>query len=331
MIDERKADHIRVCLEEDVRFRKDNGFARYELPHRALPEIDRGDVDLSTEFLGKRLKAPLIIEAMTGGFRGAETINANLAAAAERAGIAMGVGSQRAGLEDPSLAYTYKVRDVAPGILLLGNLGAAQVAQHGADWAVRAVEMIGADGLAIHLNPAQELVQGKGDVRWRGVLLGIRDVCASVGFPVVVKEVGNGISGEVARQLEDAGVAAVDVAGAGGCSWVRIEHHRNREPPGGLSEWGIPTAECLRQCRDAGVGIPLIASGGVRTGLDCAKAIAMGASLAGMALPLLKPATQSAASVEAALRRVVKDMEDAMFLAGAADVRALGKAGVRAP
>jgi isopentenyl-diphosphate delta-isomerase len=325
MIEERKLDHIRVCLEKDVQFSKGNGFEGYELAHRALPEIDRDRIELSTEFLGKRFSAPLYIEAMTGGFRGAGKINRNLAAAAEKLGIGMGVGSQRAAMEDSSLAATYRVRNVAPNIMLFGNLGAAQAANYSIGKIRKAVDMIKADGLVIHLNPAQEMVQKRGDTEWKGILERIREVCSSCSFPVIVKEVGHGISGDVARQLEDAGVAAVDVAGAGGSSWVKIEHYRNREEPGPFSEWGIPTAECLRQCKEAGVRIPLIASGGMRTGLDCAKAIALGASLAGMALPLLKPATESARAVQEKLEIVMGEIRDAMFLAGARNIGELRK------
>ena len=226
MIEERKLDHIRVCLEKDVQFQKRNGFEGYEFVHRALPEIDRDDIDLSTEFLGKRFSAPLYIEAMTGGFRGAGKINRNLAAAAEELGIGMGVGSQRAGMDDSSLASPYQVRDVAPNIMLFGNLGAVQVAGYSMDRIRQAVDMIKADGLVIHLNPAQEMVQKSGDTKWKGILKKIRDVCSSGGFPVMVKEVGHGISGEVAGQLEKAGVAAVDVAGAGGSSWAGTNHQR---------------------------------------------------------------------------------------------------------
>ena len=324
----RKDDHIRICLEKDVEASKGTGFERYELGHRAIPEKRPSEVDTSTELLGKPFRLPFLIEAMTGGSKGTERINRNLALAAEKAGIGMGVGSQRAMLEDPELAYTYEVRDVAPGIFLLGNIGAAQLPHYTVKEVSGLVRAIGADGLAVHLNPAHELSQPEGDRDWSGVMEAIRELCRKAGFPVIAKETGCGISGEIARKLESAGVSCIDVAGAGGTSWVKVEQHRGSETASSFAEWGIPTAESLRECREV-VQLPLIASGGMRSGLDAAKAIAMGASLAGFALPFLRPATESADAVTSKIRRLENELRKAMVLAGANTIEELARAGVK--
>ncbi len=323
----RKLEHIRICLDREVEFSKSNGFERYELVHSALPETSLNKIDTSTEFLGKKFRFPFFIEAMTGGSPGTEKINRNLARAAEDLGIGMGLGSQRAMLEDPGLAYTYDVRDVAPGIFLLGNIGAVQLSKYSIGEIRGLVRDIKADGLAVHLNAAQELSQPEGDRDWRGVLVNIERLCRKAGFPVVVKETGCGISRDVARKLEGAGVSCIDVAGAGGTSWIRVEHYRGSDTARTFLEWGIPTAESLRQCRES-VKIPLIASGGVRNGLECAKALAMGASLAGLALPLLRPATESHKAVARRLECLVGEFRKAMLLAGVRNVGELRKAGV---
>jgi isopentenyl-diphosphate delta-isomerase len=323
----RKEDHIRICLERDVEFSKSNGFERYELVHRALPELNLADIDTSTKFMGKAFSLPFFIEAMTGGSPGTDKINRNLAMAAQELGIGMGLGSQRAMLEDPGLAYTYEVREVAPGIFLLGNIGAAQLSGYSPGEITKLVRGVKADGLAVHLNAAHELSQPEGDSDWRNVLSDIGKLCRGVDFPVVVKETGCGISGEVARKLERAGAACLDVAGAGGTSWIRVEHHRGSETAKSFFDWGIPTAESLKQCREA-VRIPLIASGGMRTGLECAKALAMGASLAGFALPLLKPAMDSHQAVVRKLEGMAREFRKAMLLVGAGNIQELRKAGI---
>jgi isopentenyl-diphosphate delta-isomerase len=323
----RKLEHIRICLDKEVEFSKSNGFERYELVHSALPETSLKEIDTSTEFLGKKFRLPFFIEAMTGGSPGTEKINRNIARAAEELGIGMGLGSQRAMLEDPGIAYTYDVRDVAPGIFLLGNIGAAQLSRYSTGEIRGLVRDIKADGLAVHLNAAQELSQPEGDRDWSGVLEGLEGLCSKAGFPVVVKETGCGISGDVARKLEKAGASCIDVAGAGGTSWIRVEHYRGSDTAKAFLEWGIPTAESLRQCRES-VKIPLVASGGIRTGLECAKALAMGASLAGLALPLLKPATESHKAVTRKLSCLADELRKAMLLAGVSDVGELRKARV---
>jgi isopentenyl-diphosphate delta-isomerase len=318
----RKNDHIRICLEKDVEFSKSNGFERYEFVHKALPEVNLSDIDTSTDFLGKRFKLPFFIEAMTGGSPGTENINKNLARAAEELGIGMGLGSQRAMLEDSGLAYTYMVRDVAPNIFLLGNIGAVQLSGYSLEEINGLLREIRADGLAVHLNAAHEMSQPEGDRDWRDVLANIGKLCRVVKFPVIVKETGCGISGEVARKLEQAGVDCIDVAGAGGTSWIRVEHHRGSKTAGPFFEWGLPTAESLRQCRET-VKVPLIASGGMRTGLDCAKALAMGASLAGFALPLLRPAMESHKDVVKKFRALAEELRKAMLLVGARNIQQL--------
>lgn len=318
----RKNDHIRICLEKDVEFTKNNGFERYEFIHKALPEANLSDIDTSTEFLGKRFKLPFFIEAMTGGSPETEKINKNLARAAEETCIGMGLGSQRAMLEDSKLAYTYKVRDVAPSIFLLGNIGAVQLSCYSLKEISGLLKDINANGLAVHLNAAHEMSQPEGDKDWRNVLEGIEKLCRGFDFPVIVKETGCGISGEVARKIERAGAACIDVAGAGGTSWIKVEHHRGSQTAKPFFEWGLPTAESLRQCREA-VKIPLIASGGMRTGLDCAKALAMGASLAGFALPLLKPALESHKEVIKKLDNLAEEFRKAMLLVGAKNIQQL--------
>jgi isopentenyl-diphosphate delta-isomerase len=324
----RKNDHIRICLERPVEFKKTNGFERYELVHHALPEMDLDKIDLSTRFLGKKFSAPLFIEAMTGGSPETEKINKNLAEAAEKTGIGMGVGSQRAALENPRLTYTYNVvRDVAPHIFLLGNLGAVQILKYDIDQIKKAVEMINADGLAIHFNAAQEVVQKEGNKEWYGVLEKIKHVCSSVDFPIIAKETGCGISARTAKMLEHAGVKAIDVAGAGGTSWAKVEYYRGSSQSRIFSEWGIPTAESLCQCVKT-VKIPVIASGGIRNGIEVAKALAMGGSLAGLALPLLKPATQSWKAVKERLDLIITELKTTMFLTGAKNIEELKKVGI---
>ncbi len=323
----RKGDHIRICLEKEVESGRGPGFDRYELGHKALPELGEQDLDTSTDFMGKRFRLPFFIEAMTGGSPGTESINRNLAKAAQETGIGMGLGSQRAMIEDTELKYTYDVRPVAPGIFLVGNIGAAQLSSYPYSEIAGLVKSIGADALAVHLNAAQEMSQPEGDRDWSNVLEGLRRLCSRAGFPVIVKETGCGISGDVALKLEGAGAAAIDVAGAGGTSWTAVESHRGSETAKAFMDWGLPTADSLVQCRRA-VKVPLIASGGIRTGLESAKAIAMGASLAGFALPLLKPATQSAEAVVKRIRQYEKELRKAMLLTGCRTIRELSHAGV---
>ncbi len=326
----RKADHIRINLEEDVQFPNlTNGFERYRLVHQALPELDLSAVDTHVVLLGKRLELPLLISSMTGGTATAAAINRRLAEAAQAHGIAMGLGSQRAGLEQADTAYTFRVRDVAPDILLFANLGAVQLNRgYGLDQCRRALEMIGADALILHLNPLQEALQADGDWDWSGLLRKIEVVCRGLAAPVIVKEVGWGISETVARWLAAAGVAAIDVAGAGGTSWSAVESHRapteaRRRLALAFADWGIPTAEALLQTRRVVPHLPVIASGGMRTGIEAAKALALGATAVGIAGPFLKAAAASSEAVLAAVEQFAAELRIAMFCAGAGDVEAL--------
>jgi isopentenyl-diphosphate delta-isomerase len=322
----RKADHIRINLDEDVRSGLTTGLERYHFIHQALPDLDLAAVDTRVTWFGKTLQAPLLISSMTGGTERARHINRTLAAAAQAAGIAMGLGSQRAAVEDPSLSHTFQVRDVAPGILLLANLGAVQLNYgYGVDQCRRAVDMIEADALILHLNALQEAVQPEGDANFAGLLGKIEAVCRALPVPVIAKEVGWGFSEHAARQLAAAGVAAIDVAGAGGTSWSQVEMHRARTPAqrriaAAFIDWGIPTADAIQNVRRAAPGLPLIASGGLRNGIDIAKCLALGAGLAGLASPFLKAADVSVEAVAETIAELAREVRIAMFAAGAADV-----------
>ncbi len=333
MHNQRKSEHLRILLKEDVRFRNlTTGLERYHFVHQALPEINRDRVDLSTTLLGKHLSAPVIISSMTGGTEEAETINKNLAMAAQIHDLGMGVGSQRTALEEPGLSHTYQVRDVAPDILLLANLGAVQLNYgYGIEHCQRAVEMIEADGLILHLNPLQEALQPEGNTDFSGLLAKIEEVCRGLSVPVIVKEVGWGISEDVARRLADAGVAAIDVAGAGGTSWSEVEMHRavseiSRRIAAAFADWGIPTAESIQLVRRAAPEVALIASGGIRTGVEVAKAIALGADAAALATPFLQPATVSPEAVGEKIREVLEELRTAMFCVGAGNLQELKRA-----
>ncbi|MCX8187224.1 MAG: type 2 isopentenyl-diphosphate Delta-isomerase [Nitrososphaeria archaeon] len=329
----RKRDHIRICLEEDVGFEEKTTWLEYvELVHNALPEIDFEEVSTEATFLGRRFGMPLIVEAMTGGIREAAEINGNLAEAAEKFSIPMGVGSQRAALADKGLEYTYRVaRERGPNVFLIANLSGLQLVHEGVEAAERAVEMIEADAIAIHLNALQELIQPEGSTSFRGILNAIGEAVEKLDVPVIVKEIGCGISAEVAKSLKALGVRAIDVAGAGGTCWAKIEMMRARgvnrekeELARTFLEWGIPTAASIIEVSSI-VGIEVIASGGIRTGLDVAKALSIGAEMAGMAYPLLKPAANSAEEVVEFLSRIRNELRAAMFLTGCRDVEALKK------
>jgi isopentenyl-diphosphate delta-isomerase len=330
MNEQRKSDHIRIALEEDVNFEHvTTGFEHYRFVHCALPDLNLEDVNTSTALLGKRLAAPLLISSMTGGAAEAYALNQRLAEAAQAAGVGMGVGSQRTAIEDPGLAETYHVRRAAPDILLLANLGAVQLNYgYGPDECRRAVEMVEADGLILHLNPLQEALQPEGQTRFAGLLAKIETVCRVLEVPVIVKEVGWGISEQVARRLAETGVAALDVAGAGGVSWSQVEMHRStsereRHVAAAFADWGIPTAESLLAARRGAPGLPVIASGGIRDGIQIAKAIALGAAACGVAGPFLHAASQSTGAVAEAIAALVTQLRIAMFATGARDVAAL--------
>jgi isopentenyl-diphosphate delta-isomerase len=326
----RKTRHLDICLNDDVASRVDAGFSAVRLRHEALPEIALEDVVMETTFLGHVLNAPLIISSMTGGTQRAATINRNLAQAAQSVGVALGLGSIRAAIENPELFATYDVRDVAPKIMLFANLGAVQL-NYGVEieHARRAVKAIGANGLYLHLNPLQESLQPNGDTNFRGLLPKIEALARALDVPVVAKSVGSGIAPSTARRLLDAGVAAIDVAGAGGTSWARVEGRRSDDPLRAklaeeFADWGFPTARATRALRVALPKATIVASGGVRSGVDVAKALALGADLAGVALPLLEPATRSAEEVVRALTEILEGLRIALFATGSrtiADLR----------
>jgi isopentenyl-diphosphate delta-isomerase len=329
-IRQRKADHIRVNLEENVDFpRLTTGLERYRFVHQALPELDLDAVDTSLALFGRTLRAPLLISSMTGGTERARELNLRLAEAAQAHGLAMGLGSQRAALEDPATADTFRVRAAAPDILLFANLGAVQLNYgYGIDEARRAVAMVEADGLYLHLNALQEAVQPEGDTRWSGLLNRIEALCRASDVPVLAKEVGWGLSERAARQLADAGIAALDVAGSGGTSWSEVEYHRaptafHARVARAFADWGTPTAETLLAARRAAPDLPVFASGGLRDGIDVAKCIALGATLGGMAGPFLRAAAESEDALDETVRVIVAQLRIAMFAAGAGDLAAL--------
>jgi isopentenyl-diphosphate delta-isomerase len=329
MLEQRKSEHVRINLEEDVEFpRLTTGLERYRFFHQALPEIALDDVDLSTSFLGKELRLPLLISSMTGGTAEAQRLNAHLAEGAQAAGIAMGLGSLRAALEAPQLVDSFCVRHLAPDILLLANLGAAQLnTSFGIDECRQAVDLVEADALILHLNPLQEALQADGDTDWRGLLPQIEAVCRRLEVPLIVKEVGWGISATVAAQLVDAGVAAIDVAGAGGTSWSQVEMYRapterRRRLCAQFADWGIPTAEALVEVRTALPATPVIASGGLKDGIDLAKVLALGADLGGLAGPFLRAANVSAGQVASMAEEIADTLRTAMFCIG---VTSIGK------
>ncbi|MFQ6094597.1 MAG: type 2 isopentenyl-diphosphate Delta-isomerase [Candidatus Bathyarchaeia archaeon] len=324
---ERKAEHLEICLEEKVNARKaTTGFEDVHLIHRALPEINRKEIDLCITVFNHKFSAPIIVEAMTGGTHKSLRINDAVAQAVEELGLGMGVGSQRVALEDRTLEKTFTVvRERAPNAFLIANLGGAQLLRgYGLKEAKRAVEMIDADALAIHLNPLQEAIQPEGETDHKGILAKITEVVSNLDVPVIVKETGAGISAEEAKRLEAAGVAGIDVAGAGGTSWAAVEYHRakRRDDESAqilgemLWDWGVPTAVSLVEVVQS-VNLPVIASGGVRSGKDVAKAMALGASLTGIALPALAPASKGSAEVKKMLRLMMRQLRNVMFLIGA--------------
>jgi isopentenyl-diphosphate delta-isomerase len=329
----RKLDHVRINLEEPVASGLTSGFERYRFVHRALPELDLDAVDTATRFLARPLAAPLLISSMTGGADGLADINRRLAEAAQARGVAMGVGSQRSALESAGRAGSFAVRTVAPDIPLYANLGAVQLNYgYGVADCRRAVEMIGADALILHLNPLQEALQPEGDSRWSGLLVHIESVASGLDVPVIVKEVGWGLSAADARRLVEAGVAALDVAGAGGTSWSEVERHRSPDAAGrqvaaAFADWGIPTAESLVGVHAALPLVPLVASGGLRDGVDCAKALALGAGLCGLAGPFLRAASVSTEAVVELIDVLVRTLRVAMFAAGAASIEGLREPG----
>lgn len=331
----RKADHIRICLDDRSQCQTaTTGLEQYQFRHCALPDLNYSEIDLTTPFLGKSLGAPLLISSMTGGTAQAQQINRRLAQLAQHYGLAMGVGSQRVAVENPELMGTFDVRAIAPDILLFANLGAVQLNyRYGLDECRRLVEGLGADALILHLNPLQECIQPNGDTNFRGLLAKVEQLCAQLPVPVIAKEVGNGISGQMAQHLIEVGVGAIDVAGAGGTSWAKVEAERaqtslQRQLGLAFAEWGLPTADCLVAVRQRHGAIPLIASGGIRTGIEVAKAIALGADLVGLARPFLQAACTSEQALVDQTELLLAELKTVLFCTDCDRPQALRQPGV---
>ena len=327
MLEERKTDHIRINLEEDVNFnRLTTGLENYHFLHQALPELDLAQIDTSVSLLGKTLKTPILISSMTGGTEQAQMINRTLAEAAEAAGIAMGLGSQRPAIENPDIADTFQVRAVAPTIPLLANVGAVQLNYgYTAEHCNRAVDMLEADALILHFNVLQEAVQPEGDTNFSGLLSKIEQVCKSLPVPVIAKEVGWGFSEDTVRTLANAGVSAIDVAGSGGTSWSQVEMYRakteaQRRIAATFVDWGIPTSQAILAAKRGAPNLPVIASGGLRSGLDIAKCIALGAIIGGMAGPFLKAAVKSVEAVLEQINITHSEIKISMFCIGVGSI-----------
>lgn len=326
----RKADHLRICLEDDVQFHNlTNGLDKYRFTHSCLPELDLKEVDLTTQFLEKSLQAPILISSMTGGTEQAKMINCRLAVAAQQHGLAMGVGSQRIAVENPDVAHTFAVRSLAPDAILFANLGAIQLNYtYGLEQCLRVVDILEADALILHLNPLQECIQPKGDTNFKGLLAKIEQLCHQIDIPVIAKEVGNGISAAMATKLIEVGIDVIDVAGAGGTSWAKVESERaennlQRRLGKTFADWGISTADCIVQIRQQYPDLPLIASGGLRDGMEVAKAIALGADLAGLAFPFLQAASESEAALDEFIELLIAEIKTVLFCTGNANLTEL--------
>ena len=321
---DRKAEHIDLALEDGMQLHA-SYFDDFFFDHLAVPEIDYADIDPAVEFLGRQLRAPLLISCMTGGTEQASRINRHLAVAAEATGIALGLGSQRKALEDPAQAATFKVRDLAPTIPLLANLGAVQLNYgFGIDECRQAVEMIDADALVLHLNPLQEALQPEGQCNFSNLVPRMAEIAAQLEVPVIVKEIGCGLSAEAGRVLRGAGLKILDSAGLGGTSWARIEAKRANDVDLGelFADWGVPTPRSIRALRSLG-DVTIIASGGVRNGIDVAKAIALGGDIVGLAQPFLAAANESAERAIEKANRLIKELTIAMFCTGARSIKEL--------
>ncbi len=330
MIESRKEDHMRICLEEKVEIEKDY-WNMVKLFHNAAPEVDHSDISLETEFLGKKLEAPIMISAITGGYAGARKVNERLAYAAEKIGIPFGVGSQRAALENEDLRKTYEVIKEYDPPLVIGNIGAPQLIPQegseafGIEKCEEAMKMIGGHYLAVHFNYLQEVVQPEGDTKSEGVLSALSKICDEL--PVIAKETGAGISEEMAVSLTDTGVKAIDVGGMGGTSFSAVEYYRQgvrKEIAEALWDWGIPTPVSILECRRSS-DLPLISTGGIRTGIDIAKAISLGADIAGIAGGVLPSVTSPKEEVIKYLRSVIAGLRATMFLTGCRSVDDLKK------
>ena len=321
----RKKDHVELVVKQGAQYTKTSGFEKFDFIHNALPEISLEEVDLSVKFLNKKLNFPLMIIGMTGGYKDAERINKALASAAEKFGLAFGVGSQRAMIEKPELKKTYQVREVAPNIPLVANVGAFQLKKYTFEQIEELVNSIEADALAVHLNPLQEVVQSEGDTDFSGVMDAIKKTAEKLKVPLIVKETGAGISQEVAIKLLKAHAKYIDVSGSGGTSWSKVEYLRNASVPG-FEDWGIPTTEAIIQCKGI---LPLIASGGIRSGIDGAKSIALGAEICGAAYPFLKSLSESEKHLEKEIEIFCEQMKICAYLTGSKNHSELKKAKMR--
>ena len=327
-IEQRKAEHTRICLEEDVDSAIKTGLERYGFIHEALPEIALSDVNLSLSLFDKHLRAPILISSMTGGTKEAATINAHLAEAAQETGIAMGVGSQRAAIENSKQRFTFSIaRKMAPNALLFANLGAVQLNYgYGIDECKRSVDMLSANALILHLNPLQEAVQVGGDTNFAGLAKKIEEICRKLDVPVIAKEVGWGISERTAKLLADCGISAIDVAGAGGTSWSQVEKHRApdefmRELAATFADWGINTVDSIHNVQKVSPEMLIFASGGLKNGVDIAKSLALGATLGGMTGLFLESAMVSTEKVVETIELVKRQIEITFFSAGITDLK----------
>lgn len=332
----RKADHIKISLNKNVQARNvTTGFEDVHFVHKALPEVDKQKIDLSTTVFKHWFSAPLIVGAITGGTEEATKINATIAEAVEELGLGMGVGSQRAALEDKQLEKTFAIaRKKAPNAFLIANLGGIQLTNgYGLKEIRKAVKMIDADAVALHLNALQEAVQPEGQTNFAGVLEAIGEIAKELDVPVIVKETGAGIAAEEARELETVGAKGIDVSGVGGTSWAAVEYYRAKEHANNSQrnlgdifwDWGIPTAPSLVEVTQT-VKIPIIASGGIRNGLETAKALALGASLSSFSQPALQASTRGVKETSRLLKLWIEELKNAMFLIGADSVQNLQKA-----
>lgn len=336
-ISNRKVEHIRICLNEDVQAKGISvGLENWHFIHQALPEIDLSEIDLSQTLFGRKVNAPIIISSMTGGAEWAARINANLAQAAQKWKLAMGVGSQRAAVQNPALRYSYAIRELAPDVPLFANLGAVQLNYgYGVEQCLTAIQMLQADALILHLNALQEAVQPNGNTNFKNLVQRIAAICEALAkhnIPVIAKEVGNGISLEAAKRLIECGVSGIDVAGSGGTSWSQVESYRierevEKKAATAFADWGIPTVQSVLWARQAAESaqrpVTVIGSGGVRSGVDVAKLIALGADAAGLALPFLKAAEISAEAVGETIEQLTRELRIAMFCIGANNLKAL--------
>lgn len=326
----RKDDHIKICLDEKVQCNDiNNGLEKYTFTHNCLPELDYNDIDISTEFLQKKLQSPLLISSMTGGTKNAQFINEKLAILAQKYGLAMGIGSGRVIIEKPEIAKTFQVRSLCPDILLLANIGAVQL-NYGYTWreCAKLVNILDADALILHVNPLQECIQTEGDTNFKNLLAKIAVLCEKMPVPVIVKEVGNGINAKMAKKLMEVGIKAIDVAGAGGTSWAMVESERSdnklkRELGKTFANWGIPTADCVADIAVKYPDIPLIASGGIRNGLEVTKLLALGADMVGLAYPFLKAAMTSTEALEELVELVNAEIKTVLFCTGNGDIKSL--------